>query len=126
MRRSIDAALGQEAWRLALGRRGPVPGWMQHSARGRQDACGAYQERRAAHGMRCSLSRQGDGLENAGVERCLGSFKGEGTALYHYATRQEAREEVIDDLEMCSNSTRLPSSLGSVSPHDCERVAKGA
>jgi transposase InsO family protein len=40
----IDAALVQEALRMALGRRGPAPGLLHHSDRGSQYACGAYQE----------------------------------------------------------------------------------
>jgi putative transposase len=44
MSRRIDAALVQEALRMALGRRGPAPGLMHHSDRGSQYACGAYQE----------------------------------------------------------------------------------
>jgi transposase InsO family protein len=69
------------------------------------------------------MSRTGDGLENAVVERFFGSLQGERTALGHYATRQEARDDVIDDIEMFYNSTRLHSSLGYVSPNDFERVA---
>jgi putative transposase len=122
----IDAALVQEALRMALGRRGPAPGLMHHSDRGSQYACGAYQELLAAHGIRCSMSRKGDCLDNAVVERFFGSLKRERTALGHYVTRQEARDEVIDYIEMFYNSTRLHSSLGYVSPNDFERVANVA
>lgn len=122
----IDAALVQEALRMALGRRGPAPGLIHHSDRGSQYACGAYQEILAAYGIRCSMSRKGDCLDNAVVERFFGSLKGERTALCHYATRQEARDDVIDYIEMFYNSTRLHSSLGYVSPNDFERVAKVA
>jgi transposase InsO family protein len=69
----IDAALVQEALRMALGRRGPAPGWLHHSDRGSQYACGAYQELLAAYGIRCSMSRKGDCLDNAVVERFFGS-----------------------------------------------------
>lgn len=119
----IDAALVQEALRMALGRRGPAPGLMHHSDRGSQYACGAYQELLAAHGIRCSMSRKGDCLDNAVVERFFASLKRERTALGHYVTRQEARDEVIDYIELFYNSTRLHSSLGYVSPNDFERVA---
>ena len=119
----IDAALVQEALRMALGRRGPAPGLMHHSDRGSQYACGAYQELLAAHGIRCRMNRKGECLDNAVVERFFGSLKGERTALGHYATPQEARDDVIDDIEMFYNSTRLHSSLGYVSPNDFERVA---
>ena len=76
--------------------------------------------------MRWSMSRNGDGLDNAVVERFFGSFKGERTALGHYATRQEARDDVIDDIEMFYNSTRLHSSLGYVSPNAYEKIAQAA
>ena len=76
--------------------------------------------------MRGRMSGTGDGLENAVVERCFGSFTGERTALGHDATRQEARDDVLDDIEMFSNRTRLHSFLGYVSPNDFERVAKVA
>jgi putative transposase len=126
MRSRVDAALVQEALRMALGRRGPAPGLIHHSDRGSQYACGAYQELLAAHGIRCSMSRKGDCLDNAVVERFFGSLKRERTALCHYATRQEARDDVIDYIEMFYNSTRLHSSLGYVSPNDFERVANVA
>ena len=126
MRSRIDAALVQEALHMALGRRGPAPGVMHHSDRGSQYACGADQVLLAPHGIRCRMSRKGECLDNAVVERFLGSFKGERTSLCHYATRQEARDDVIDDIEMFYNSTRLHSSHGYVSPHHFERLAKVA
>ena len=100
MRSRIGAAVVQEVVRLALGRRGPAPGWMPHSDRGSQYACGAYQELLAAHGIRCRMSRTGDCLDHAVVERCFGSLQGERTALCHYATRREARDDVINSIEM--------------------------
>jgi putative transposase len=72
--------------------------------------------------MRCT----GDCLDNAVVERFFGSFKGERTALGHYATRQEARDDVIEDIEMFYKSTRLHSSLGSVSPNAFEGFVTAA
>ena len=76
--------------------------------------------------MRCSMSRKGDCLDNAVVERFFGSLKRERTALGHYATRQDARDDVIDYIEMFYNSRRLHSSLGYVSPNDFEGVANVA
>jgi transposase InsO family protein len=59
-------------------------------------------------------------LDNVVAERFFGSVKGERTAHWHYATGQEARNDVIDSIEMFYNSTRLHSSLGYVSPNDYE------
>ena len=122
----VDAALVQEALCMALGRRQPATGLVHHSDRGSQYACHAYQQLLAAHGLRCSMSEKGECLDNAVAERFFGSLKGERTSLRHYATRQEARDDVIDYIEMFYNSTRLHSYLEYVSPNDFERWAKVA
>jgi putative transposase len=66
----------------------------------------------AEHGIRCRMSRQGDGLDNAVAERFFGSLKGECTSPHHGARRQEARDAVIADIAMFYHSTRLPAYLG--------------
>jgi putative transposase len=122
----VATAFVQEAVQRAFGRRQPPAGWIHHSDRGSQEACGTYQALMAEFGMRCRMSRQGAGLDNAVAERFFGSLKGERTSLRHDASRQEAWDDVIDDIEMFYNSKRLPSYLGYVSPHDFERVARVA
>jgi transposase InsO family protein len=126
MQSRMDASLVQAALRMALGRRRPAAGLLHHSDRGSQYACQAYQHLLAANGIRCSMSRKGECLDNAVAERFFGSLKGERTALQHYATRQEARDDVIDYIEMFYNSKRLHSYLGYVSPNDFEALARVA
>ena len=72
------------------------------------------------------MSRQGACLDHAVAERFFGSVKGERTVLRHYATRQEARADVIDYIEMFYHSTRLHSYLGYISPNIFERLARVA
>jgi hypothetical protein len=69
------------------------------------------------------MSRQGECLDKAVAERFCGRVKGECTALRHDATRQEARDDVV---EMFSNSKRWHSYVGYVSPHDFESLGRGA
>jgi putative transposase len=126
MSHCVDAALVQEALQMALGRRKPAEGLIHHSDRGSQYACGAYQALLAEHGIRCSMSRKGDCLDNAVAERFFRSVKGERTSLQQYSGRQEARDDVLDYIEMFYNSTRLHSYLGYVSPNDFEALAKAA
>jgi transposase InsO family protein len=126
MSQRVDAALVQEALQMALGRRQPAAGLIHHSDRGSQYACGAYQTLLVASGIRCSMSRKGDCLDNAVAERFFGSLKGERTSLRHYATRQEAWDDVLDYIEMFYNSRRLHSYLGYVSPNNFERLARVA
>jgi putative transposase len=91
---------------MAVGRRQPAAGLRPHAERGSQYACHADQQLRAAHGICCRMRAQGEGLENAVAERCFGSLTGERPSLRYYATRQEARAAVVDDIEMVYNSTR--------------------
>jgi putative transposase len=70
------------------------------------------------------MSRQGEGLDQAVAERCFGRVKGERTARRCDATRQEARDEVIHDIEMFYTSKRLHSYVGYLSPHDFERWSR--
>jgi transposase InsO family protein len=126
MQSRVDATLVQKSLRMALRRRRPTTGLLHHSDQGSQYACTAYQHLLAEHGLRCSMSRKGECLDNAVAERFFGSLKGERTAHRHYATRQEARDDVLEYIEMFYNSTRLHSYLGYVSPNDFERLAKVA
>jgi len=123
MQSRMDAALVQAAVGMALGRRRPSAGLIHHADRGSQYACHAYQTLLAENGICCSMSRTGECLDNAVAERFFGSVNGERTALRHDATRQEARNDVIEYIEMFYNSKRLHSYVGYVSPRDFERLA---
>jgi putative transposase len=112
MSRPLEAALVQEAVRMALGRRQPAAGLLNHFDRGSQYARQAYQQLLADAGVRCSMSRKGDGLDNAVAERFFGSLKRERTAHCRYGTWQEAQADVIDYIERFYNSTRQHAYLG--------------
>jgi putative transposase len=126
MRSRIDTRLVEDTLRLALGRRQPAAGRLHHSDRGSQYASHTYQDRLATHGIICRMSRQGACLDNAVAERCFGSLQREWTAHRYYATRQEARDEMIAYVEMCYNSRRKHSYLGYVSPNEYEKCARVA
>ena len=109
-----------------LGRRGPVRGLLHHSDRGSQYACHDYQRLLATHGLRCSMSRKGECLDNAVAERFFGSLKRERTDQRHYTTRQEARADVGEYIEMFYNSRRKHSYLGYCSPNEYEALTRVA
>jgi putative transposase len=69
------------------------------------------------------MSETGACLDKAVAERFFGSLTGERAAHSQYATRQEARADIVDYIEMFYNSTRRHSYLGSVSPNDYEALA---
>ena len=119
----MDTTLVQDAWQMALGRRSPAEGLMHHSDRGSQYASHAYQAMLANHGIVWSMSEKGECLDNAVAERCFGSLTREWTSHGYYATRQEARDDLIDYIEMFYNSRRKHSYLGYVSPNKYEQFA---
>jgi transposase InsO family protein len=122
----IDSELVKGALEMAVGKRCPEAGLIHHTDRGSQYASHAYRDLPGAHGMIGSMSHKGDGLDNAVAERFFGSLKRERTSHQYYETRQEARDDVIDYIEMFYNSTRKHSYLGYVSPNEYEKMACAA
>jgi putative transposase len=122
----VDTPLVTDALEMALGRRQPNAGLIHHSDRGSQYASHAYRSLLAEYGIECSMRGKGDCLDNAVAERFFGSLKREPTSKRYYRTRQEARDEVIDDIAMFYNSWRKHSYLGSVSPNAYEKIARAA
>ena len=95
MRSHIDTDVVQHALEMALGRRRPAAGLVHHADRGSQYASQAYRHRLADHGIVCSMSGKGECLDNAVAERFCGSCKREWTSPYDYATRQEAKDDIV-------------------------------
>jgi transposase InsO family protein len=111
---------------MALGRRRPPTGLVHHRDRGSQYASHADRELLADHGIACSMSGKGDCLDNAVAERFFGRLQRERTSQRSYRTRHEARDDVIDYIEMFYNSWRKHSYLGYVSPNAYEKIAQAA
>lgn len=114
-------ALVQDALLMALGRRQPSAGLLHHSDRGSQYTSGSYQACLQQAGITISMSRKGNCWDNSVMERFFGSLKSERTDHQIYATREEAKKETIDYIEMFYNSQRLHSTLGYVTPLQFEK-----
>jgi transposase InsO family protein len=123
MPHQMATTLVPDARQMALGRRSPAAGFMPHSDRGSQYASHAYQAMLADHGIVCRMSEQGECLDHAVAERFFGSLKREWTSHGYDATRQEARDDSIDYIEMFYHSRRKHSYLGYVSPNKYEQFA---
>ena len=109
------------AIRMALGRRQPPKGLLHHSDRGSQYASMAYQTNLEQAGIQMSMSRRGNCWDNSVMERFFGSLKSERTDHMTYLTREAAKVDVIDYIEMFYNSQRLHSTLGYVTPMQFEK-----
>ena len=124
MSNRLTAPLVKEALSMAYWRRKPEKGLLHHSDRGSQYAGDDYQHLLKHYGMVCSMSRKGDCWDNAVVESFFHSLKTEWIAYTIYRTRDEARSDVINYIEMFYNSHRLHSSLDYKNPNDFERDFK--
>ncbi len=120
MSNRINAQLVLDALRMAYWRRKPPAGLLHHSDRGSQYASKAYQEELKKYNMLCSMSRKGDCWDNAVAESFFRSLKTERTDDALYLTRNQARLDVVDYIEMFYNSHRLHSSLQYRSPNQYE------
>jgi putative transposase len=121
MQASLERSLTVGALEMAITQRQPGPGLLHHSDRGSQYACGDYQQALCQHGMVCSMSRKGDPWDNACAESFFRALKCELVHRAKYETREQARREVFEYIEVFYNRKRLHSSLGYQAPVDFER-----
>ena len=120
---SNDRHLTIKALDMALRRRCPDAGLLHHSDQGATYASEDYQKVLGARGIMCSMSRRGNCLDNAAMESWNSSLKTE--LGERFASNADAKAELFDYIEVFYNQQRRHSSLGYVSPAECERVARG-
>ena len=96
-------------------------GLLHHSDRGRQYASDAYREPLRRHAVIPSMSRAGNCYDNAKMESCWATLKGELVQDRVFASHAEAKSEIFWYIENFHNRTRLHSALGYQSPVDFAR-----
>ncbi len=120
----VDAShktkLPLNALRAALDDRKPAPGLIHHSDRGCQYASCAVRAVLSEHGLQASMSRKGNGYDNAVAERFFPTLKVELVHDRRFATRAEAKAAVFDYIEVFYNRTRVHSTLDYKSPVEFE------
>jgi putative transposase len=122
MSKRITRHLVMDALQIALCRRRPAPNLIFHSDRGSQYCSDDFQRLLKRNGMICSMSRKGNCWENAPLENFFGTLKTERVHFSDYRTREQARDDLVDYIEMFYNSKRLHSYLGYLSPMDFENM----
>lgn len=118
----LTADLAENALTMALWRRKPKHGLLHHSDRGSQYAALAYQQQLNNHGIACSMSRKGNCWDNACVESFFGTLKKELIHHRRYRTREEARQDIFEYIEVFYNRMRRHSTLGYHSPAEFEAM----
>lgn len=126
MSERLKAALACDALRMACWRRKPPAGVIAHSDRGVQYASREY--RRVIDEFRLvqSMSRRANCWDNAAMESFFKTLKVERVDQVRYATRAQARLDIVDWMEGFYNQRRIHSSIGYRTPADLERELMAA
>ncbi len=120
-RRIVLAAL-----RMAIGARQPEGSLIHHSDQGSQYTSDDFRDELARHGIDCSMSGAGNCYDNAAMESFFGLLKRERVNRVRYRTRDEARADVFDYIEVFYNRKRRHGYVGNISPADFEAQSTGS
>ena len=126
MSERITKRLVIDAQQMALRARRPGAGLIMHTDRGSQYASRKFRRLLRANRMLSSMSRKGDPWDNAVAESFFKTLKIERTYWRHYRTRDEARRDIFQYIEVFYNRQRLHSKLGYQSPMQFELAALAA
>ena len=120
MSERMTAKLVCDALQMALWRRKRPRGVIVHTDRGSQYCSGDYQAVLGDNGLVCSMSKKGDCYDNAAMESWNHSLKVEAIHGERFVTRQAAKDQVFEYIEVYYNRNRLHSRLGYLSPEAFE------
>lgn len=90
----------------------PAKGRVLHSDRGSQYCAQDYQQLLTQFGMTVSMNRKGNCWVNAPMDSFWGSLKNELMHHMKFATRQQAIQEITEDIKVFYNRQRKQARLG--------------
>jgi transposase InsO family protein len=114
--------LVNEALMMAVEQRRPKSGLIHHSDQGILYSSGSYLELLKKHGMLRSMSAKGNCYDNAVAESFFSSLKNEIVHHRDYHTRDQARAEIFEYIELFYNRKRIHQSLDYQTPMKYESV----
>lgn len=117
---SLSTEFVEQAFLQGQARRGQAVSPLVHSDRGGQYASVAFRERLAAWDCRQSMSRKGNGWDNAVSESFFGILKNELVHHERFRTRREAADKLFDYIEVFYNRSRIHSAANYFAPAEYE------
>jgi putative transposase len=117
---AMPTGLAPRAFERAIAQRNAGAGLLRHSDRGSQYASDAYRELLRRCGVTPSMSRKGNGCDNAKMESFWATLKSELVDGRIFALRAEAKSEIFPYIEVFYNRARLHGAIGFQSPVDFE------
>ena len=124
MHSRMQTSLALNALLMAVWRRKPTDTVIVHSDQGSQFTSHEWREFLTDHNLEASMSRRGNCYDNAVAESFFHLLKTERIRRKTYKTRQEARQDVFDYIEMFYNPKRRHANNGMLSPVEFEMTAK--
>jgi putative transposase len=123
MKPTLAREIVLDALLMAVWRRKPQQPVIVHSDQGSQYGSDDWLRFCRTHNLEPSMSRRGNCWDNAVVESFFSSLKKERIKKRIYKTRDLAREDVFDYIEVFYNRKRRHSHLGGVSPEAFEHAS---
>jgi|TARA_B110000263_G_C15239445_1_gene478664 putative transposase len=124
MQSRMTTDLVLQALMMAVWRRNPQYKVTIHSDQGSQFTSGEWLSFLAQHNLEASMSRRGNCYDNAVAESFFQLLKREKIRRKTYATRDDARRDVFEYIEMFYNPIRKHTNNGLLSPIEFERQQK--
>jgi putative transposase len=121
MNRRMTDELVIAAFRNALVRRRPSPGFVFHTDRGSQYCSKRFRALVKGSGGMQSMSATGCCYDNAITESFFGTLKRELIHHCSFMTRQQARSRIFRYIEVFYNRKRIHSAIGYLSPEQYEQ-----
>ncbi len=122
MHEQMTRALVMAAFELAAQSRGISAGLLFHSDRGSQYASDDFVDLIGVFEVTQSMSRAAEVYDNAVMESFFASYKLECVPVHGFTTRQQAKSETFEYLEVFYNRQRLHSTLGYLTPVEAEQA----
>jgi len=123
MKPTLSRELALDALLMAVWRRKPTQSVLVHSDQGSQYGSDDWKRFCQANNLEPSMSRRGNCWDNAVAESFFSSLKKERIRKRIYKTRDLARADIFDYIEVFYNRNRRHSHLGHVSPEAFERAS---
>lgn len=123
MKPTLNRELALDALLMAVWRRKPAEQVIVHSDQGSQYGSDDFKRFCREHNLLPSMSRRGNCWDNAVAESFFSSLKKERIRKRIYKTREMARADVFDYIEVFYNRSRRHSHLGGISPEAFELAA---
>lgn len=120
MHGQMTERLVSDALEMAVLGRRPTSSLIHHSDQGSQYQSHLFQAKLKGYGIRLSMSRKGNCWDNAVVESFFKTLKTELQNDARFVSREEARSQLFEYIEVFYNRKRMHSTLGYQSPAQYE------